>query len=112
MRPIAVTAARVAVPAVASAAPATAETGTSNGKTYSVTTAPIEGATPDRLGKWDAEVATLNGGDPAVVEAVNQAGRTCAQDQINEVRGASTAVRSGTSSRKARSRSAASRWLS
>jgi hypothetical protein len=87
VRRIAVTAATVAVLAVALAAPAAAETGTSNGKTYSVTTAPIEGATPDRLGKWDAEIATLTGGDPAVVEAVNHAGRTSAQDQIDEVKG-------------------------
>jgi hypothetical protein len=87
MRRIAVTAATAAVFTVASAAPAMAETGTSNGKTYSVTTAPIEGATPDRLGKWDADIATLNGGDPAVVAAVNQAGRTSAQDQINDVKG-------------------------
>ena len=86
LRRIAVTAATVAVLAVAPAAPAAAETGMSNGKTYSVTTAPIEGTTPDRLGHWDAEIAALTGGDPAVVEAVNHASRTSAPDQIDEVK--------------------------
>jgi hypothetical protein len=87
MRRIATMAAAVAVFALAPAAPAAAEAGTSNGKTYSVTTAPIEGATPDRLGKWDADIATLSGGDPAVVEAFNRAVRTSASDQIDEAKG-------------------------
>jgi hypothetical protein len=87
MSGIAATAALVVGIAIGSAAPATAQTGTSNGRRYSVTNAPIEGATPDRLGTWDAEVATLSGGDPAVVEAFGQASRTSAQEQIDEAKG-------------------------
>ena len=74
-----------ATPAAAvaiSAAPA-AQTGTSNGRTYSVTTPTIDGATADRLGNWDARIDLLSGGDPAVVEAFNHAGRIAAQEQVD-----------------------------
>ncbi len=76
----------VAVVLLAFAAPAAAETGVSNGKTYSVTTTPIDDATPDRFGQWDAEVAELSGGDPAVVEAFNHASRTSVQGQIDKAK--------------------------
>ena len=80
----AVTTAVVAAAAVAisGAAPANAETGTSNGRTYSVTTTSIDGATPDQLGNWDAKIAELSGGDPAVEQAFNHASRAAAEEQV------------------------------
>lgn len=86
MRAIAAIAAVLTVVAIASAAPAAADTGVSSGKTYSVTLSPIQGATTDRLGNWDANIVELSGGDPAVVEAFNHSSRIAAQDQIDEVK--------------------------
>jgi len=72
---------------VALAAPAAAETGVSDGKTYSITMTSIEGSTDDHLGNWDAKIDELSGGDPAVVQAVNAAGRTAAQARIDHMNG-------------------------
>lgn len=82
---IAVAVAAAAV-AISAAAPAGAQSGASNGKTYSVTTTSIDGATTDRLGNWDAKIAELSGGDPAVVEAFNHAGRIAAQEQVDRAK--------------------------
>jgi hypothetical protein len=69
--------------AIGLSAPAAAETGVSNEMTYFVAITPIDGATTDRMGTWDARIAELSGGDPAVVEAFNQASRASAQEQID-----------------------------
>lgn len=71
------------VAAVTSPAPAAAETGVSNAQTYTVAMTSIDGATTDRMGRWDARIAELSGGDPAVVEAFNRASRASAQGQID-----------------------------
>ena len=65
---------------------AAAETGASNDMTYSVAITPIDGATTDRMGTWDARVAQLSEGDPAVVEAFNHASRIAAQEQIDRAK--------------------------
>jgi hypothetical protein len=69
--------------AVAGTAPAAAETGMSNAKTYAVAMTSIDGTTADRMGRWDARIAEFSEGDPAVVEAFNHASRTSAQSQID-----------------------------
>ncbi len=69
--------------AISPAPHARAESGVSNGKTYSVTTNSIDGATIDRLGTWDAKIGELSGGDPAVVEAFNHASGVAAQEQVD-----------------------------
>ena len=86
MRRIAAIAAVLAVLAVSPAAPAAAEPRVSSGKTYAVKITPIEGATTDRLGHWDAKIAELSGGDPAVVEAFNHASRIAATEQIDRAK--------------------------
>jgi hypothetical protein len=86
MRRIAAIAAVLAVLAVSPAAPAAAEPGVSSGKTYAVKITPIEGATTDRLGHWDAKIAELSSGDPAVVEAFNHASRIAATEQIDKAK--------------------------
>lgn len=86
MRIIAAMTTVLAVLAISSATPVAAETGVSSGKTYSVTLSSIEGATTDQLGHWDANIVELSGGDPAVVEAFNHAGRIAAQEQIDKVK--------------------------
>jgi hypothetical protein len=65
------------------AAPATAETGTSNGKTYTVTVIETEGNTADNLGNWHTEVGQLAGGDPAVAEAFNNASKTSSRQLLD-----------------------------
>jgi hypothetical protein len=75
-------AAMVAV-AVSLSAPAPAETGVSNAHTYSVAMTSVDGATTDRMGSWDAWIAELSEGDPAVAAAFNHASRTSAQGQID-----------------------------
>jgi hypothetical protein len=86
MRWTAAIAAGLAVLSVSLAAPAAAETGVSSGKLYSVRMTSLAGATTDRLGTWDAKIADLSGGDPAVSEAVNQAGGAAAQEQIDRAK--------------------------
>ena len=86
LRRIAAIAAVLAVLAVVPAAPAAAEPGVSSGKTYSLKMTSIEGATTDRLGHWDAKIAELSVGDPAVVEAFNHASRIAATEQIDKVK--------------------------
>lgn len=66
--------------------PAAAETGVSNAQTYAVTTTSIDGATADRMGRWDVRIAELSQGDPAVVDAFNRASRTSALDQIEKAK--------------------------
>ncbi len=58
----------------------------SNGKSYTVTVAPIEGATADGRGHWRAEVGRISGGDPRVAESFNKAGNASARYQIDQVR--------------------------
>jgi hypothetical protein len=72
--------------AIGLSAPAAAEIGVSNEKIYSVSITPIDGSTMDRRGTWDARIAELSEGDPAVVEAFNQASRTSAQQQIDRAK--------------------------
>jgi hypothetical protein len=86
MRRTAALSAALVAAAVGLSAPAAAETGASNDKTYSVAITPIVGATTDRMGTWDARIAELSEGDPAVVEAFNNASRTSAQDQIDRAK--------------------------
>jgi hypothetical protein len=86
MRRIAAIAAMLAVLAVSTVATASADTGVSSGKTYSVKVTSIEGAVTDRLGHWDARIAELSGGDPAVVEAFNHASRIAATEQIDRAK--------------------------
>jgi hypothetical protein len=86
LRRIAAIAAVLAVLAVVPTAPAAAEPGVSSGKTYSLKMTSIEGATTDRLGHWDAKIAELSAGDPAVVEAFNHASRIVATVQIDKVK--------------------------
>ena len=76
----------VVVATVAFAAPAGAETGVSNGKSYTVTMASRDGATPDNLGHWRVQAGQISGGDPAVVEAFNTASQSCADREIDAVR--------------------------
>ncbi len=86
MRAAIVMVAAAAAVAVSTAAPAAAQSGVSNGKTYVVTTKSIDGATTDRLGAWHANIDELSGGDPAVVEAVNHASGVAAQAQIDDAK--------------------------
>jgi hypothetical protein len=86
MRWTAAIAAGLAVLSVSLAAPVAAETGFSSGRMYSVRMTSLAGATTDRLGTWDAKVADLSGGDPAVAEAVNHAGGVAAQEQIDRAK--------------------------
>jgi hypothetical protein len=72
--------------AIGLSATAAAETGVSNEKTYTVAITPIDGTTTDRMGTWDVRIAELSEGDPAVVEAFNQASRTSAQQQIDRAK--------------------------
>lgn len=67
-------------------APAAAETGVSNDETYAVETTAIGGATTDGMGTWDARIAELHEGDPAVVEAFNHASRNAAGEQIDRAK--------------------------
>jgi hypothetical protein len=83
VRRLAAVVASIAVAVVTVAAPAVAETGVSNDRAYSVAITPIEGATTDRMGRWDARIAQLSEGDAAVADAFNRASRTSAQEQIN-----------------------------
>jgi hypothetical protein len=46
----------------------------------------IDGATTDRMGTWDARIAELSEGDPAVVEAFNHASHISADDQIDRAK--------------------------
>gem|GEM_PF-1052549 len=75
-----------------SASPAAAS-GISNGKDYTVTMVPIDGATPDGTGRWHALVGHLSGGDPAVAEAFNKSSDASARGQINQARTDADGVR-------------------
>lgn len=75
--------------AISPVAQARAETGVSNGETYSVATHSIDGATTDRFGTWDAKIDELSDGDPAVVEAFNHASTIAVQEQVDQAMGAS-----------------------
>ena len=86
MRAGVVVAVAAAAVAISTAAPAGARTGASNGRTYSVTVTSISGATTDHLGNWDAKIDELSGGDPAVAEAFNHAGRVAAQEQVERAK--------------------------
>jgi hypothetical protein len=75
--------AAAAVPAASANAPTPpAQTGTSNGKTYDVTTTSVDGFSPDGLGTWKAMRGQLEGGDPAVVKAFNDASQAVARGQL------------------------------
>lgn len=82
----AVTAGAVLVLTVALAAPTSAETGISGGKTYTVTMTSLDGVTPDGLGHWRLQASQLSGGEPAVVEVFNAASQASAQQVIDRVR--------------------------
>jgi hypothetical protein len=72
--------------AVTLSATATAESGISNGKSYTVTTTSIEGSTPDGKGHWRVQAGQHAEGDPAVVEAFNKASQASARDLIDRAR--------------------------
>jgi hypothetical protein len=84
-----------AAAAVASSPVATtpSQTGVSNDKRYSVTTTSIDGFSPDGLGTWKAMRGQLEGGDPAVVRAFNEASQAVARGQLAR---AVSAVKEGT----------------
>jgi hypothetical protein len=63
-------------------APPPAETGTSNGTSYGVTTTSIDGYSPDGLGTWKATRVQLIGGDPAVARAFNDASQVVVRGQL------------------------------
>lgn len=65
------------------AAPASAETGVSNGKTYTATVIEVEGSSADNLGNWHTRAGQLSGGDPAVVDAFNNASKTSVRQQLD-----------------------------
>jgi hypothetical protein len=82
----AVTTGVVLVATVALAAPASAETGVSNGKTYTWAMASLDGETPQRLGHWRVQAGQLSGGEPAVIENFNSASQASAHRVIDAVR--------------------------
>lgn len=81
-----ITAVGVVVATLTLAAPASAETGVSNGRTYTVTMTSLDGATSDNLGHWRVQAAQISGGDPAVVEAFNIASQSSADREIDAAR--------------------------
>jgi hypothetical protein len=85
-------AAAVTEPASTSAQPPP-QTGMSNGVRYVVTTASIDGFAPDGLGTWKAMRGQLEGGDPTVVKAFNDASQAVARGQLAR---AVTGVKEGT----------------
>lgn len=82
----AVTTGVVVLATVALAAPASADTGVSNGKTYTLTMTVLDGATPDGLGHWAVQAGQLSGGEPAVVNTFNAASQASARQVIDAVR--------------------------
>jgi len=64
--------------------------GSSNGQNYGVTQTSKGGATPDGTGTWQLTVNTIEGGDPAVANAFNQASNNSAQGQLDEARTGAT----------------------
>ena len=79
------TAVGILAAAITSAVPAAAESGISNGATYTVATTVIDGSTPENNGTWKAEIGQLSGGDPAVIKAFNDASQASARDQVPDV---------------------------
>lgn len=73
----------VLVATLATSPPATAESGTSNGQTYTVVMKPIEGSDP---GRWHGQIGQLSGGDAAVAAAFNNASLASAQGHIDRFR--------------------------
>ena len=71
------------VATVALAAPASAETGVSNGMTYTATVIETEGSTADNLGNWHIRAGQLSGGDPTVVDVFNNASKTSVRQQLD-----------------------------
>ena len=57
--------------------------GTAGDQQYKVTMTEIRGESYDGAGSWKSEFGILEGGDPAVVEAFNEASRTAVLDQID-----------------------------
>jgi hypothetical protein len=82
LRTVAVAIGILVAPA-ALAAPAAADSGVSNGKTYTVTFAETNGATPDKSGTWHTKIGQLSDGDPAVVEAFNKASQTSSRQMLD-----------------------------
>lgn len=76
--------------AVTSAVPAAADSGISNGVTYTVASTVIDGSTPENNGTWKAEIVQLSGGDPAVVKAFNDASQASARGQVPDIGGDGT----------------------
>ena len=76
----------VLVAAVGAAVQASADTGISNGATYTATMASHDGATPDGRGQWHVQAGRLSGGVPAVVDSFNAASQTSAHRVIDAVR--------------------------
>lgn len=66
------------------AAPALAETGVSNGQSYTVTLIDVDGHTPSGLGTWAAELGQIDGGDPAVAKAFNDASYASLRWQVDQ----------------------------
>ncbi|WP_006246099.1 hypothetical protein [Mycolicibacterium tusciae] len=81
----AVTAGAVLVATVATAAPASADTGISGGKSYTVTMTSLDGVTPKGFGHWRMKAGLLAGGEPAVIESFNAASQASAQNVIDSV---------------------------
>ena len=57
-------------------------TGTSNGQTYAVRTASIDGNTPDLRGMWKATRQEISGGDGVVARAFNDASHALVRGQL------------------------------
>lgn len=72
--------AAVSSPSATSEAPP--QTGTSNGVAYGVTPTSVDGFSPDGLGTWKAMRGQLQGGDPAVVRAFNDASAAVVRVQL------------------------------
>ena len=62
--------------------PAATTTGTSNGQTYTVRTASIDGNTPDLRGMWKATRQEISGGDAAVARAFDDAAQALVRGQL------------------------------
>lgn len=80
------------LPTAESASPKPAS-GVSNGKDYTVTMMPIDGATPDGAGRWHALPGQLSGGDPAVAEAFNKSSEASAHQQVDQASSDADGVR-------------------
>jgi hypothetical protein len=70
----------------ATSAAAAAQTGVSNGQTYTVTRTTSGDATPDGTGRWTLVLDTISGGDAKVADTFNRAVQASAQGQLDPVK--------------------------